>query len=122
MDIKVSSNWDRWIRGFDQLAPEVVQAANTDLRAVWETFFYRSQDRVHILTGALLGSGRLDVRQSGTEVVFEVTYGNESVPYAEYEHRRGGSHAFLTLAWQETEGEFSQEFGKLFDNIVAKWS
>ena len=101
--------YDKWVSGLgdmDSLEPETVE--------IWqqatEYFFGRTQERVHILTGALKTSGQYEMETDGAQVDGVVSYGGGVVDYAAYELRRGGSHDFLNEPFRDTEDHFRAEF------------
>ncbi len=82
----------------------------------------RSQDVVHVISGALKGSGRSEVtRDASGQVTGIVEYGNETVDYAIYEHARGGEHAFLTRAYEAAEADLSKTLPDVWNLLIASW-
>lgn len=115
IEITVSAELDRWIQG---LGSTDVDDASPEWKAAAEALYTRSQRYVHVITGRLQRSGRVDVRTQGREVHAEVIY---DAPYAAFEHARGGEHAFLQRAYEATYDTFLRQLGKSLDNVAAQW-
>lgn len=91
-----------------------------------EAMFDASQEVVHVITGNLKASGRIEVTPELGAVVGEVAYGGEVgidrfVDYAEYEAARGGEHDYLLRAFLETEDQFMEAMGGIWDDVVVTW-
>lgn len=116
--IVVPAKFDEWIAGLDDFDP------GEEVLAEWaramELFYGHSQEVVHRITGALQESGDHDTQRDGrTRVVGELTYGGTpECDYAIYEHQRGGSHAFETIAFRMTRGDFERALADGLDKHV----
>lgn len=120
--VKVSANYKRWIAGFAHLDQEAAEAAQTAWEAATDVFFDRSQQYVHVLSGDLKRSGQAEVQVTKGSLVGRLSYGNDGdVDYAIYEEERGGTHAYLTRAWEATEAQFSRAFPEAWGKVVAGW-
>ena len=86
-----------------------------------EQFYDRTQEYVHVVSGALKSSGREEVGLDGARVVATVEYGNEDVPYAQIEIDRGGEHDFMGRAWEDSQEVFQDIFGGSWNRVVASW-
>ena len=113
-----SDDFERWARG----------ARSTNYRSAlsqWEEandyFFDRTQELVHVITGALKRSGGKDVWIEGGRVVAEVGYGDEGVVYADFEFDRGGPHDALGLGWEASQEKFMEVFGDSWLDAVEAW-
>jgi hypothetical protein len=85
---------DGWSDRLEHLAhPE--RTAEDVLKPPMEEAFRDTQTTVHVITGALKASGKLDTDFLDDEFRGTITYGGGSVDYAEYEQRRGGTHDFM---------------------------
>ena len=111
--IEISPEFDRWVNGMDRLSrqdPLALQRWNESVRSLYE-----AADRVvHVITGDLKRPGHVNVRITQDELIGEVIYDTD---YAIYEHARGGEHAFLDRAWEETSREFEQFFDTMFTEV-----
>lgn len=110
--IVADETWYKWISGLASLkAPEESWAAAADI------MFDYSQEYVHVITGNLKASGRVETHADAGSVVAAVVYGGGVVDYSLTEERRGGSHAYLTRAWQSTEEVFQGALGEAVDEM-----
>ena len=88
-------DWFSSLRAISGPGPETVQ----ELELVVETEFEEIQDRVHVVTGSLKGSGRTAYKKEDNSWSGEISYGGPSpgfshnpVTYAEKEFSQGGQH------------------------------
>lgn len=95
--------WDlsQWYALIDQMIDTPLNAINA-LEGALETAFLDTQSRVHVLTGSLRGSGKVESDVVAGVWSGTIEYGGEAegqvknpVVYAEYERARGGDHDFL---------------------------
>lgn len=129
--IEVSPEWERWVEGFgrDAFGRAMEGNAKKTFQAAAEVLFDRSQTYVHVLSGALKRSGKVSMAPSGpnspggpNSVTALVSYGNEYVDYALYEHARGGSHAYLQRAWEATHGVFGSALPDAWEATMQTFS
>lgn len=120
IEIKVSPNWFRWEQGFGSLGREIVPQAQHEFEAAAKAFFDATQGFVHVISGRLKASGDYEVQGSVSEgdVTMQVTY---DAPYAIYEQVRGGSHAFMTRAWEQTAELFDGAMTEAWTKVVESW-
>lgn len=98
-DIRIEIDMSEWFGRLDSmLGPTVAQTAALDAAMV--SAFETSQSLVHVITGSLRGSGKVDTRVEDEEWSGEITYGgsspgypNDPVEYTHHEYGRGGEHA-----------------------------
>lgn len=125
--VTISPEWERWVRGFQNVGGDVEEAAERTFKQAGEAFFAATQNNVHVLSGDLLSTGRVETRGTGSEVTTEVMYGGipgasgTLVDYAIHEENRGGSHAFIERGWEQTERMFSQALPDAWDAVVMSW-
>ena len=112
----LGSDFDAWVRGFEELA----EGPSMEMRAEWtaesEQMFADSQAFAHIDTGYNKSTGTVDVDVKGRDLGFVIDY---AADYAIYEHARGADHAFLTLAYERTDFPGALERG--FVRTVRRW-
>lgn len=102
----------QWKIGLALMYPVMREAGNARLAAAAKAMLAESQARVHVVTGALRASGRVEETHSDQEDVYEVVYGGDEygVDYAGYEE---SYHPFLTPSVyalsgvMEADGEIS---------------
>jgi len=116
---KVSARWQRWGAGFGHIGREFGSPAERAWEQATETMFDFSQQYAHVVTGEMKGSGSFEVDATGREVTGRVVYDSD---HAIFEEERGGSHAFLTRAWESTEREFSESMPRAWEAVVDSWS
>ena len=70
------------------------------LESALTTVFQATQSVVHVISGRLRESGRMESNVHGNTWTGKIEYGGglSGVDYAWYEQRRGGSHDFLAIA------------------------
>ena len=86
-------NDSQWKIGLAMMYPVMREAANARMSEAADLMLADSQSRVHVVTGALRASGRIESHHTKTEDVYEVVYGGEGdVDYAGYEE---SYHPFL---------------------------
>lgn len=112
-----------WKRGFEKLPVEIAVAGTEMWKAATDVLFDRSQQYVHVITGDLKSSGtsRTYIAE-GSQLVGEVSYGNDQVDYAQYEEDRGGEHAYLQRAWLDSQTTFDTMLPGLWGRLTATWS
>lgn len=100
----------QWIRLAQRMAD--VGEAVAELELVLNHAFDDTQEAVHVLTGSLRGSGKVQSNFNGNTWEGEIEYGgsapgqvNDPVVYAEYERARGGAHDFMA-GFDEYQNEF----------------
>lgn len=110
-------------QGFDEMAAtmsvDVAAVGAEEWRAATDIFFGRTQERVHVVTGALKASGAADVLTSGDDVVGEVSYGGGLVDYALAEQRRGPEHDYLNPAFVDSQPDFEAALGRTFERVMG---
>ena len=121
MKIVTPANFQRWSLGARALPGGFRGVSGPLWQLANENFFSLTQQFVHVDSGELKASGREEVHLEGSRVVATVTYGNENVTYAQFEINRGGSHDYLGLAWEQSQGVFEEVFGKTWQRVVASW-
>lgn len=126
VQIIVPDQFERWIRGFQELPGDVMREAEHHWAIATDLFFDRTQDAVHIQSGDLKASGRSSVRREGTSVIGEVKYGGVMgtrgmVDYAMEEEDRGGEHAYLSIGWQAAESAFNEAMPMTWNEVIAGW-
>lgn len=115
------SGLDAWIRGLDRM-DEPDEHAETLWRQATDVMFDRSQSYVHVITGELKASGRVNMGRRTHELIGEVAYGGTpECDYAVYEFARGGSHDALLRAFQTTGQVFERTLGQILEDGVASW-
>jgi hypothetical protein len=117
-----SANLNRWVTGFAAMAEEAALAARPAWTAATEVFFANTQTVVHVLTGRLKQSGRMAVRQDGSNLIGTVTYGGGEVDYAQTERERGGSHDYIARAWQVSEATYREALPEVWQQIRRSWT
>lgn len=128
IDVKVSAEWDRWTAGLNRMGPDMADAADRTFRSAGEMFFSATQTNVHVITGDLMSTGRVNTEGTGREVETTVKYGGipgastgQIVDYAEDEEDRGGSHAYMARGWEQTERVFAQAMPEAWEAVVRSW-
>ena len=117
--VTITPNFEKWIVGMDRLPIELEGVVERPWRAAADVMFDRSQQYVHVITGELKSSGKAAAVKVGPgEVTAEIEY---DAPYAIYEEQRGGSHAYLTRAFQSTSDLFEHALPKAWEELVATW-
>jgi len=108
--------------GLDQMMAtmsiDVTRIGAEHWRTATDLFFGRTQERVHVVTGALKESGASDVLVDGETVVGLVEYGGGLVDYALIEQRRGPEHDYLNPAFVESVGDFEKAMGDTFERVM----
>lgn len=119
--IRVPVEFDRWIEGMEDLDPSREVLAEWD--QAMELFYGHSQETVHRISGALQESGRHDTGLTGrTECTGDLVYGGTpECDYAVYEHRRGGDHAWLTLAFAMSRRDFEKALADGLDKHIRSF-
>lgn len=127
IEVTISPNWDRWIAGLSNVEGEIGKHASDTFKQAGEVFFATTQRNVHVLSGDLLSSGRVETERTSDGITTSVRYGGvpgasgRLVDYAIYEENRGGSHAFMSRSWEQTERLFAQAMPEAWDAVVASW-
>jgi hypothetical protein len=82
--------------------------------AVLATQFIATQGHVHVITGSLRDSGKMDSEDNRVKWVGDIKYGGvapgavyDPVVYADEEYSRGGDHDFLAPA-KERDGMYKE--------------
>lgn len=122
---------DDWAEGFEHLERDLTKALLLEWQTAADVMYEYSQEFAHVLSGEMKASSEgpvVSVPDPGT-VAAEITYGpwenihgHEIKPYAEYEHNRGGEHAFLTLAFNAAERDFGDALAKAFTRTVERFA
>ena len=119
VEIEISPEWVRWIRGFDRLPVEIMREVAEPWKQAADVMFDRSQQYAHVLTGENKASGvPPEITFEALQVVATIEYTSD---HAIYEERRGGSHAFLTRAFVATERLFESAMPEAWERLVASW-
>lgn len=127
VNVTISANWERWQNGLRRFGQDTAEAAESTFRQAGEVFLSESQNRAHVLSGDMLSTGRLEEETMGDEISVNLVYGGipgasgRIVDYALFEEQRGGSHAFMSLAWASTERMFAEAIPDAFEQVVATW-
>jgi hypothetical protein len=121
--IEVGGSFDQWMNGLGDM--EVTQGAREEWDFVTETFFDRTQRVVHVISGNLKRSGRIETRQEGDRISTEVQYGGVMgtqgpVDYAAAEAALGGSHDFIGRAYASMAGRFQEGVGKAAAEMIRQ--
>ena len=119
IEVNVSDSFERWAEGFSHLERDLLDEAKETWRDATEYMFSASQDYVHVLSGQLKASGVASVDVDAGEVVGRVEY---LADYAIYEHARGGSHAFLQLAYLDAQSTFENALAETWERTTGNWS
>ena len=106
--LRIKTDIDRWVTAAGKFGALAEKFHRADVAKAGQATFDLTQDYVHVITGSLKLSGKLDFEQKrgGTKVL--ITYGGESggpknpVTYAAIEWERGGPHDWMTPAITET--------------------
>lgn len=118
VEIKISPNYEKWIRGFNHAEAEMHVAGQRRWEQATDVFFDRTQANVHILSGDLKDSGDAEVEVNAGELIGRITYDTD---YAIYEEARGGSHAYIAQGWEATEEVFAQALPEAWEDVVMTW-
>lgn len=112
--IVADAQFQKWIAGLSSFAPTAVEE---ELFAdAGDVMFEYSQEFVHVISGDLKSSGRVSSSLSGSDTEVTIEYGgNGIVDYALAEENRGGSHAYLTRAYEAAAGIFERQLGLALD-------
>ena len=88
-------NDKQWKIGLSLMYPVMREAGNARLSQAAQAMYHESQNRVHVVTGRLKASGRVEEQHTADEDIYEVVYGGDEydVDYAGYEE---SYHPFLT--------------------------
>lgn len=121
IEIEVSAQWDRWVRGLNNLRDELGDEAMREFEAANDVFYDKTQQYVHVETGNLKASGNREYERDDDTVTALLVYGDEAVDYAIYEEKRGGSHAFITRGWNATYEVFAEALPKAWEAVHQKW-
>jgi hypothetical protein len=118
-----SANFDRWILGMARVAGgAAAEIGEQRWDEATRAFFEHTQDVVHVITGALKGSGQYTTARDGDSLVGAVSYGGGSVDYAEHERQRGGEHDFMQRGWLMSEQAFAGTMPLIWLEIQRSWS
>jgi hypothetical protein len=115
----------RWVHNFNGLGRGPLPRGTVEAwRTATEVFFGATQQMIHVDSGDLLGSGKMEIEDETHEsVTAAVTYGggrksdakpwwkHQEIDYAKYELGRGGSHDFFARAAQKTHKRLQQGAG-----------
>jgi hypothetical protein len=84
-----------WKRGMALLYPVMHEIADQRMREAAEAMLAAATERVHVDTGLLRASGRIEERHLGSEDIYDIAFGGEEygVDYAGYEE---SYHPYLT--------------------------
>jgi hypothetical protein len=115
--ITVDDTWRRWMRASDEFG-EVTPGMVAEWQQIVDVFFDRSQDAVHVVTGALKASGHAESSAEGTQIVGTVEYGGNGVDYAIAELMRGGTHDYLSTAYEKTSQQFRKGLVSILNRAV----
>lgn len=107
---------DRWIEVLDNF-DKASEADEVRWRQATDVFFARTQQYTHIISGALLGSGRMDTYRDRRTITGEVGYGGTAdCDYAVYEFARGGSHDALGRGFEATTDLFERTLAEIMED------
>lgn len=95
----------RDIGRLQRLGMRLTGEGRNEWSAATEALFETSQELVHVDTGELKASGRVEMSSAGATVTGKVIY---EAPQGYFEEQRGGDHAFLTRAAQLTDRVFDE--------------
>jgi hypothetical protein len=100
----------QWVAGTIVLPKACSEVTKARLRRAVKRGFDESQQRVHVVTGALKASGHIVEHEEGLNLEMEVIYGGEpsEVDYAGYEE---SYHPFLQPAMLEALAGFTVTTG-----------
>lgn len=116
----VSKELDNWIDGFERMDVTVRRAALAEWGDASRAMFDTSQALVHVITGNLKKSGRVDTLMLGRyEVAGVVSY---LADYAIYEHARGDSHAWITRAWNASQTKYRNALARVWTEVEQSWN
>jgi hypothetical protein len=118
IEVRISPNFVRWEQGFADLPGAAARAAFRAWDDAARSFYGLSQEYVHVVSGDLKRSGSFKTRADRDGLVAAVTYDSD---HAIYEEMRGGPHAFLGRAWEQSEAAFNDVFGGAWQEVVASW-
>lgn len=110
-----ASGLDGWTAA---MAADVTEVGAEEWRTATDLFFGRTQERVHVVTGALKASGASDVLTDGETVVGLVEYGGGLVDYALAEQRRGPEHDYLNPAFVDAQADFETALQRTFERVM----
>jgi hypothetical protein len=127
---RARSNVDFDVDGLDEILDgfkELSQGASRPMREEWAKssggFHDKAQETVHVITGALKATGRVEFEAEPEQCSVELSYGGpipaelltdemlelrgDRVDYAQFEQDRGGSHDWLNIAFAATSMDFT---------------
>jgi hypothetical protein len=109
---------DNWVKASKRFGPSIFAGDPADIEQAAGATFAHTQNDVHVITGSLKGSGRVEIRKMKTGTKVEILYGgyspgpNNPVTYAGFEFGRGGSHDFMTPAVVATQHLYPEGMAK----------
>lgn len=120
--IIVPRQFTAWRTGFAALPETATERAKVLFQAALDLYFSETQAVVHVDTGALKASGRVEMDRAGFALEGAIVYGDEAeVVYAQIENDRGGDHAYLDIGWEAASDSFNQVMPATWQEVVAGW-
>lgn len=113
-------HFNAWMDGSRRFSRQYREAVKPGLDEALQKFFQDTQNRVHVLTGELKGSGTVQMfRGQGEDLVGTVTYTSD---HAMYEMARGGEHDFFTEPMMNALPSFAEACDNKFEAVMNTWS
>ncbi len=116
---------DHWIAGATRFEPGFKGRTQGRWKNTLDRVYEESQKIVHVVTGSLKHSGRVEIEWDGDELEGGVAYGGPSSPkyvdYATQEFARGGEHDFLTPAFVKYAGRLGPVTIEAFEDEMRTW-
>ncbi|QOP66160.1 hypothetical protein SEA_DANIELLEIGNACE_19 [Arthrobacter phage DanielleIgnace] len=117
--------WQKGFRGVAEKSRHLPHGVVHKWQTAVEVMFGATQQMIHVVSGDLQGSGRMDiVEETGETVTAAITYGggrrsnakptwkHQEIDYAKYELERGGSHDFFTRAEKKSRKRLQEGVGE----------
>jgi len=152
MSLDDGDQFERWAQLFEEIGRGPTPEMREEWAVAGEMFFGESQSQVHVLSGFLKDSGSYELSEDHGDLVVELTYEasaadlaaeraradaaararnprwkpkrNRKPPtnYAEYEHERGGQHAWLNNSFAVSARRFERALARGYERTVRRWS
>lgn len=116
--LMISGELNRWIVGMAVASEAAAQVGKRRWQAATDVMFDRSQAYVHVISGELKASGYAEADVDGSDLHGMVIY---EADHAMPEHDRGGEHAYLQLAANDTMELFEQALPGIWRDVVMAW-